>query len=63
MADSELQSVWECFGILAFVCPLEISVYTYKKEVLRLVTTHILKLTCVAWLLVFEAKLASMVSR
>ena len=47
---------------LAFVCHLANSVCTYRQEVLRLETTQKLKSHVMAWLLVFEAKLASMVS-
>ena len=63
MADSELQSVWECFGVLSLVSQLENSVSTYKQKVLSLVTTHISKTHMFAWFLVCEAKLANTVPR
>ena len=63
MADSELQSVFECFGVLAFVCQLANDVFTYKQKVLSLVITQISKNHMFAWFLVCEPKLVNMVPR
>ena len=55
-ADPELQSAWECFGVLELVSLIANNLYSYKQKVLGLEVNISVRYRVMAMLLDFEEK-------